>query len=288
MRDTTERLVYLGVCVLLLAVLLAFAPFFVRFSYAFPSARHMPTALAFNEANVGAVPETDSAAHLSASATGHTTSWSNVRAGPGTGYSIVDTYAPNTPVTVYATISGQAIGAGISTWDRISSPSSPPLYIYGGLIAATTGIGIGGGTPSPQGKVIIINLSQQWMYVYQDGAKVYNSPITSGRPELPTPTGTYHIFAKFSPTTFYSPWPPGSLYYYSPLHINYALEWRAGGFFLHDAWWRTVYGPGTSVWHQDPVYGRETGSHGCINLPMKAAAWVYNWASMGTTVQINP
>lgn len=289
MCDATKRLVYLTICVLLLAALLAFGPSFVRYSYASPSVRHMPMAL--NEANVTAVPpdpDADGAAHLAASSTGHTTDWSNVRSGPGTSYPIVDTYAPDTPVTVYATASGQAVLAGMATWDRVSSVSDPPLYIYGGLIAATTGVGTSGGTPSAQGKEIIVSLSQQWMYVYQDGTRVYNSPITSGRPELPTPTGTYHIFAKYGPTTFYSPWPPGSPYYYPPLHINYALEWRADGFFLHDSWWRTVYGPGTSVWHQDPVYGRETGSHGCVNMPMKAAAWVYNWASIGTTVQINP
>jgi lipoprotein-anchoring transpeptidase ErfK/SrfK len=287
MRDTTKGLFYLGTCTLLLALLLAFGPFFVQSSYASPSIGRMPTTI--NEANVGAVPTTDSAANLSASSTGHTTGWSNVRTGPGTSYSIVDTYAPNTPVTIYATVSDQAVWAGISTWDRISSLSSPPLYIYGGLIAATTGVGTGsGGTPSPHGKEIIVSLSQQWMYAYQDGKQVYDSPITSGRPELPTPTGVYYIFAKLSPATFYSPWPPGSPYYYSPLHINYALEWRAGGFFLHDSWWRTVYGPGTNVWHQDPVYGRETGSHGCVNMPMKTAAWIYNWASIGTTVQLNP
>jgi lipoprotein-anchoring transpeptidase ErfK/SrfK len=130
--------------------------------------------------------------------------------------------------------------------------------------------------------------SKQWMYVYDNGHEVYNSPVTSGQPALQSPTGTYHVFLKLHPTTFYSPWPYGSPYWYPPTHINYALEWRVGGFFLHDSWWRTVYGPGTNVWHNDPTYGWQTGTHGCITMPLKSAAWLYNWAPIGTLVQVNP
>ena len=45
--------------------------------------------------------------------TGKTTYWSNVRTGPATGYSIVTVYAPNTVVTVYATVTGQVVWGGI-------------------------------------------------------------------------------------------------------------------------------------------------------------------------------
>ena len=33
---------------------------------------------------------------------------------------------------------------------------------------------------------------------------------------------------------FTSPWPPGSPFYYYPTHINYALNFHDGGFYLHD------------------------------------------------------
>ncbi len=141
--------------------------------------------------------------------------------------------------------------------------------------------------PSAGGKMIAVSLSQQWLYAYQNGQEVFNAAVMTGRPSLPTPTGTYHIFARLSPTTFYSPWPPGSPYWYAPTHINYALEWRAG-FFLHDSWWHTVYGPGSNGWHYDPTYGWQWGSHGCVAMPLSAAAWLYDWAPIGTTVQINP
>lgn len=217
--------------------------------------------------------------------TAYTTGWANVRTGPSTSYPVVATDAPNTQVTIYATVSGQVVWSGIANWYRISSLDSSPRYIYGGLIQSSTSTGGGNPAPAPapptaQGKVIVVNLSQQWMYVYQDGKEVFNAAVMTGRPSLATPTGTYHIFARLSPTTFYSPWPQGSPNWYPPTHINYALEWKEGGFFLHDSWWHTVYGPGTNGW--------QWGSHGCVSMPVSAAAWLYNWASIGTTVQINP
>ncbi len=140
--------------------------------------------------------------------------------------------------------------------------------------------------PSAQGKVIVVNLSQQWLYAYENGQQVFNTAVMTGRPGLETPTGTFHVFAKLSPTTFYSPFPYGSVNWYPPTYINYALEFLSGGFFLHDSWWHTVYGPGTNDWHYDPTYGWQDGSHGCVAMPLASGAWLYNWAPIGTTVQI--
>jgi L,D-transpeptidase catalytic domain len=224
-----------------------------------------------------------SAAALS-SWSGQTINWSNVRTGPGTSFRIVSVYAPNTPVTVFASVSGQIVWGGISTWDRISSLTSSPLYIYGPLVAQRSGSGAP--PPSAQGKEIIVSLSHQWLWAYDNGKVVFNAAVMTGRPALPTPTGTYHVFLKLHPTTFTSPWPVGSPYWYPPTFINYALEWRAGGFFLHDSWWHSVYGPGTNGWHFDPKFGWQWGTHGCVAMPFSTAQWLYNWAPIGTTVII--
>ncbi len=225
--------------------------------------------------------------------TGRTTYWANVRTGPSTGSGIVAVYAPNTQVTVYATVSGQVVWGGISNWYRISGLSSSPRYIYGGLVVSTTSTGSGGdsgGSPSPtaSGKEILVSLSHQWMWVYDNGVEVYNAPVMTGRPALATPTGTYHVILKLHPTAFTSPWPYGSPYWYPSTFINYALAWRAGGFFLHDSWWHSVYGPGTNGWHDDPKFGWQWGTHGCIAMSLSAARWLYNWAPIGTLVQVNP
>ncbi len=185
-----------------------------------------------------------------------------------------------------ATWSGQVVAGGNSIWDRISSASSTPLYIYGALVTAASSAGTSSTAPSIEGKVIVVSLSQQWLFAYQNGQQVFNTAVMTGRPGLETPTGTFHVFAKLSPTTFYSPFPYGSVNWYPPTYINYALEFLSGGFFLHDSWWHTVYGPGTNVWHYDPTYGWQNGSHGCVAMPLAAAAWLYGWAPIGTAVQI--
>ena len=258
MREKSKKLLFLGLLVPLLAIIIAFSPLSRRDSLA------------------------------SATWTGTTTNWANVRTGPSTRYGIAAVYAPGTNVTVYATVSGQVVWGGISNWYRISSLSSSPRYIYSGSVSATTSKSGGSPSPTTTGKEIIVSLSRQWMWAYQNGVQVYNSPVMTGRPALPTPTGTYHVFLKLHPTTFTSPWPPGSPYWYPLTYINYALEWRAGGFFLHDSWWHSVYGPGTNGWHYDPKFGWQWGTHGCVAMPLSAAAWLYNWAPIGTLVQVNP
>lgn len=136
-----------------------------------------------------------------------------------------------------------------------------------------------------RGKAIVVSISRQRLYAYRHGHLIFSAPVTTGQPTLPTPLGRYHVYAKFSPITFHSPFSRRSRYWYPPTHISYALEWRHG-YFLHDAWWRTVFGRGTNRRHHDPVYGWEPGSHGCVSMSLHAARWLYHWAPVGTSVHI--
>jgi lipoprotein-anchoring transpeptidase ErfK/SrfK len=171
--------------------------------------------------------------------------------------------------------------------------------------------------PGQGGQVILVCKTEQKLYAYQDGKLVYSSLVETGRPNLPTPTGVFHIFYKNCSDKewlsnsynqgvhngncgehngdgyveqFTSPFPPGSPDYYYPTNINYAMEFADGGFFLHDAWWHCDFGPGSNVPHYTggcPGWAgghEETGSHGCVGMPVSAAAWLYAWSHIGTTV----
>jgi lipoprotein-anchoring transpeptidase ErfK/SrfK len=140
--------------------------------------------------------------------------------------------------------------------------------------------------PLPAGKVIFVSLSGQWLYAYEDGTPAFNNAVETGRPELSTPTGRFSVLAKLRDVTFTSPWPVGSPFYYEPTHVNYALLFKAGGFFLHDAWWHVKFGPGSNVPHQLPDGRWETGSHGCVGMPIPDAKRLYDWAPVGTPVII--
>ena len=265
MFKTIRNFCLVGILALLMASMLAADPLFSATSYA-------------------------SSKGPSATETGLTTGRANVRTEANTSASIDHVDAPNTTVTIYATVSGQILWNGISSWYRVSPLNSSPLYIYGGLVTVSDGNSnsVNSSAPSGQGKIIVVSISQQELDAYNNGQLFVSAPVATGRPELPTPTGTYHIFAKYSPYTFISPWPAGSPYYYPPSRANYAMEWARGGYFIHDAPWRGYFGKGANNWHWDPLMGEDPGTHGCVNVPTSAMAQLFSWATIGTTVQINP
>ncbi|MDP9351746.1 MAG: L,D-transpeptidase/peptidoglycan binding protein, partial [Chloroflexota bacterium] len=134
-------------------------------------------------------------------------------------------------------------------------------------------------------KWIDLNLTTQSMAAYEGGKQVRVSLITSGRPELATPTGVYSVMDKLSPYTFISPWPKGHKWWYPTADANFALRFRHGGLYIHDAPWRSVYGPGTNGSGRSGA--ASTGSHGCVNVPYEMMVWLYGWSEVGTTIVIH-
>jgi len=133
------------------------------------------------------------------------------------------------------------------------------------------------------GRAVVISLREQTARFYQDGQLVNWSYVTTGRPELPSVPGWHTAMWKVSPTTFTSPDPAGSPNYYRPTHINYAIAYNVNGYFLHDAWWRSWFGPNSNLPHRDPA-AFDGGSHGCVNFPLANMKWVYNWTVQGTPI----
>ena len=127
------------------------------------------------------------------------------------------------------------------------------------------------------GKLIVVSLSRQVLTAYQDGAVVLTTFVATGRPQLPTPPGVYQIFHRYSPYKMISPWPPSSPWWYPPSWTNWAMEFIGGGYFIHDAPWRSWYGPGANLYN---------GTHGCVNVPYSPMATLWNWAPIGTTVVV--
>ena len=133
--------------------------------------------------------------------------------------------------------------------------------------------------PSLQhGMVLMISQVEQAMRVYKDGKLIRSFQVTTGRVERPALPGVWTVQDRKSPDMFQSSDPPGSPYWYPPTPIHYAILYHWGGFFVHDAWWRVNFGPGTQFPHYD-VGGDESfagnGSHGCVNMQENDAAWVY-------------
>lgn len=138
------------------------------------------------------------------------------------------------------------------------------------------------GHPVASGKVITISLTLQEMVFYQDGCVVKATAVSTGRPELRTPTGTFHIFNKQTPFQFISPWPQSSPFYYVPSWVSWVMEFAGGGYFIHDAPWESpgAYGPGSE---NNP----DAASHGCVHVPTPVMQWAFSWTPSGTPVVIS-
>jgi LysM repeat protein len=140
--------------------------------------------------------------------------------------------------------------------------------------------------PSQTGQVILISLSDQHMWAYDNGELQVQTVVTTGRAGADTPTGTFEVIRKYSPYRFISPYPRGHEFWYEPATANYSLRFTWRGHHIHDSPWRADYGPGTNVPHTDSLGRAQDGSIGCVNVPTAAMAQLYEWVNSGATIVI--
>ena len=121
---------------------------------------------------------------------------------------------------------------------------------------------------SPRALAIVIRLGEQSLTLYDAGKVVLKTPVTTGRPALPTPVGSYDVAWRRSPYTFISPWPKGSPYYYPPAPATWVMYFYDNDF-LHDdaAEPATAFGPGSNF---GPY-----ASHGCVHVPTDVMRSLY-------------
>lgn len=132
-------------------------------------------------------------------------------------------------------------------------------------------------------KRIVVSLTKQRLWAYSGSHLLLTSLVTTGNKALPTPPGIFTILSKYHPFTFRSPFPKSSPYWYPPSPVKYAMLFRAGGYYIHDAPWRSNFGPGSNAQTGTPGQNY-TGTHGCVNVPPNVAYRLFYWAPDGTPV----
>ncbi len=117
-------------------------------------------------------------------------------------------------------------------------------------------------------KWIDVNLAKHTMTAHV-GSKVVYGPIrmVNGSDEKPTVVGTFHIYLKNPLMTMRGSNADGTNY--ETPNVPWSSFFHRG-YALHGAPWRTSFG--------------YSGSHGCINLPVPVAKWIYDFAPLGTPV----
>ena len=121
-----------------------------------------------------------------------------------------------------------------------------------------------------------VDLSRQHVYLFADGRLLFDTDCVSGTAggERQSDPGIFQIYSKQSPAILRGPNGDGT-FYESP--VSYWMPYN-GGEGLHDATWRGSFG-GT-IFQYD-------GSHGCINLPLNSAKYLYGHAATGTYVIVH-
>ncbi|GAT07962.1 L,D-transpeptidase family protein [Mycolicibacterium novocastrense] len=99
-------------------------------------------------------------------------------------------------------------------------------------------------------------------------------PASMGRPEYPTPVGTYTVLAKERDVVMDSSSvgipiddPDGYL-----VTVEYAVRFTRRGLFVHSAPWNVN------------VLGYENVSHGCVGLSTEDAEWYFNTVNVGDPI----
>jgi lipoprotein-anchoring transpeptidase ErfK/SrfK len=115
-----------------------------------------------------------------------------------------------------------------------------------------------------------INLSAQYMIVYSGNTPVLESYVSTGRPGFDTPTGTFYVQSMYDFDDMEGVL--GGEYYNVP-QVPDVLYFTNQGHAIHGAYWHNNFGA--------------VMSHGCINLPMDVADWLYSYASLGMRIEIH-
>jgi tetratricopeptide (TPR) repeat protein len=131
-------------------------------------------------------------------------------------------------------------------------------------------------TPTPvPAKTIIVDISEQRMYVYEGDVLIWKWVCSTGEPARPTRTGTFAVQSKI-PEAYSSVWQLRMPYW---LGIYWAGASENG---IHAL---PINPNGTTLW--SGFLGYQV-SFGCIILDTPNAQTLYDWAEIGTTVVIRP
>ena len=115
---------------------------------------------------------------------------------------------------------------------------------------------------------IEVDLSEQMLKAWEGDELYLETPISSGLPHSPTPTGEFWVWIKLRATKMEGG--EGAYYYYLP-NVPYVMFFynseipRSRGFGLHGTYWHDDFGT--------------PRSRGCVNLPTPIAKKLYHWTN---------
>lgn len=133
-------------------------------------------------------------------------------------------------------------------------------------------------------KKILVYLDTQRALAIENGQVVKTFAVSTGKPNTPTVTGSFYIYARFPTKTMRSRAKPGEKGHYVVEDVPYA-QYFYEDYAFHGAWWHNGFG--------------HPASHGCVNMATRRnnkrwpnssedAGWLYQWAALGVPVSVMP
>ena len=165
--------------------------------------------------------------------------------------------------------------------DHVPQPDDVPVYheeLFIAPLAPDMGVSDGESTnygPGPlrgAWRELVISRGSQTLWAYEDGELVLTTLVSTGVgnvPETVTPLGEWAIHTKLELQTMEGVI-AGEHYLVEDVPWVMYFDDRADA--LHGAYWHNNFG--------QPM------SHGCVNLPLDIAEYLYAWADIGTPVTI--
>jgi hypothetical protein len=184
-----------------------------------------------------------------------------VLSGPGLNYpEIAARLQPFSVVRIYS-----SQGVGIDEWDMIG----PGQWIEARKVAQVVISAVPPEGTNSSARWIDVNLAEQTLAVYEDQRLVFATMIASGVEQFWTRPGTYQIYSKVESETMRNN-DPSDFYFLENVPWTMYFD---GPRALHGAYWRTRFG-----------YPQ---SHGCVNLSVGDARWLYQWTQEGDWVFVH-
>lgn len=130
-------------------------------------------------------------------------------------------------------------------------------------------VGVSAVEIATDGKLITVDLYKQKLFAWEGGKIVYETKISSGLPKKPTVKGSFKTWLKRPSQRMKGESKEYGKYDYPNVpNVMYFFQDYA----IHGAYWHNRFG--------------RPNSHGCVNVPVEASKWLFDWAPRGTRVEV--
>ncbi len=123
-------------------------------------------------------------------------------------------------------------------------------------------------------KLITVDIGSQKLTAWENGKVVHETKVSTGMKLTPTVKGSFKIYKKIplhdmrGPSPYKDIYPSGKYLVKNVPNSMYFYQ----GYAIHGAYWHNNFG--------------RPASHGCVNVPLTSAQWLFDWSNVGTRVEV--